>query len=129
MAQELTEYLEGRSVSRFASVPHYFRDGDFVTFYVSDERCYTERVDQLLTVYRSATTGAMIGCKIKGVHRILNTLGDFSVVIRDGAIRLGLLFLAAALDIDPSKRHFYREVARLAKDLSIAPNELPAMAA
>ncbi|MBU4271707.1 MAG: hypothetical protein KKA28_07600 [Planctomycetes bacterium] len=129
MAQELTEYLEGRSVSRFASVPHYFRDGDFVTFYVSDERYYAERVDQLLTVYRSATTGAMIGCKIKGVRHILSTLGDFAVVVRDGAIQLGLFFLAAALDIDPSKRRFYHEVARLAKDLCIAPDELPVMAA
>ena len=131
MAQELMEYLEGRSTKQFAPVPHYFPDGDFVTFYTSDERCYAERVDQLLTVYYSVSNKQMIGCKIKGVCKLLATVRQFGVVVQDQGIQLGIFFLAGALDrdMDPVRRRYYQDLTRLAKDFRLDSPELRALAA
>lgn len=125
MAQELMEYLRGRSTQKFSSVPHYFPDGDFVTFYASDVRCYAERVDELLTVYRQVGSNDLVGCKIKGVRRILGTLGHFAIVVADNKLMMGVLFMAAALDVPAEKRQRYQELAQLAKDAAIDQSELP----
>jgi hypothetical protein len=68
---DLTEYLESGTPEGFTPTPHYFPDGDFVSLYVSNERCYADRIDDLLTVYYSDTTGKIVGCKIKGVRQVL----------------------------------------------------------
>jgi len=89
MATTLDQYLEGKTPKGFRAVPHYFEDGDYVSFYFSDGRCYAKRVDELLTAYYSEETGELVGCKIKGVALLLRTLKeDFAVVV--GAVAAGL---------------------------------------
>src|SRR5262245_22209287 len=98
MAKDLKEYLEGRKGKRFQAVPHYFANGDYVTYYLRNERCHAQRVDDLLTVYLANGTKELVGCKIKGVKHILQTAGDFGVMVDDGEVHLGLFFfLGAAL--------------------------------
>lgn len=81
----------------------YFQDGDFVTFYFADDEAYEDRADGLVTLYRSFETGNLVGCKIKGVKRILAKLGNFGVAIQDGdaKVMLWMLFIGAAL-VSPS---------------------------
>jgi hypothetical protein len=73
MAMTLMEYLEGKECREFIPRPHYFQDGDYVTYFATDELAFEERIDQLLTIYRCMETNALIGCKIKGVRRILES--------------------------------------------------------
>lgn len=122
--ETLDQYLEGRKAKGFTSVPHYFRDGDFVSFFLSDERCYSERVDDLLTVYLSEKTGEMVGCKVKGVRLLLETLDAFSVTIDDGRVRLSWLFLSAAAHSDARSRDWYRSLADAARGLFLDREEI-----
>jgi hypothetical protein len=68
-------------------------------------------------------TGEMVGCKIKGVRRILQTLGKFGVVIRDGCNLLGILFIGAALML-PERREDYEKVGEKVGDVSLDAEEL-----
>ena len=55
-------------------LPH----GDCLSFYAEDVDSYAERVDNLLTVFRSMRTEKLIGFEIKGVQHIVKTLGNLS---------------------------------------------------
>ena len=125
MAQNLTEYLAGRKCQGFKAVPHYFPGGDFVTCYFSNEECFEQRVDDLLTVYLSMDTKELVGCKITGVKHVLQTAADFGVTGTEGDVRLGLFFfVGAALAKDDVQKGRYEELKRMAKDATVDPKEL-----
>lgn len=130
MANELTEYLKTHPAQGFTARPQYFADGDFVSFFLADERCYARRVDSLLTLYHSMETHEIVGCKIKGVRRLLQMLGHFGAMIEDGeGTVLGLLFLAAAsLTNDPSQKEEYEKIGQRIGQTRIEKSELAAMA-
>ncbi len=119
MADELTNYLKGKKPKGFVSRPICSADGDFLSIHLRDEDAYSERVDELLTVYLSVENDSLVGCKIKGVRRLLKTLGDFGVGVRDEDVGLNLLFLAGAAISSPRKRARYREMGRRAGNLRI----------
>ena len=109
MEQTLNEYLESHTPQGFKPVPHYFPVGDYVTYYFRNERCYEERVDDLLTVYLSMATNKLVGCKIKGVKHILETAGEFSVMLPP---KLGFFFFVGQFGSkDEEVRKRYREMA------------------
>ncbi|MDQ3622640.1 MAG: hypothetical protein M3463_09150 [Verrucomicrobiota bacterium] len=89
----LTEHLTGKKPAKFTPRPLYIPEGDALIFYFKDDESYAERVDDLLTVYRSIKTKQMVGCEIKGVRCILKRLGDFGLSIKSGKIDMTLLFL------------------------------------
>ena len=113
MAETVTSYLKEKPCAGRKQKPVYFEDGDFVTFYFADDEAYEDRADALVTLYRSFETGNLVGCKIKGVKRILSKFGDFGVVIHDhGAqLTLGMLFLGAAL-ANPERRDEYERLGK-----------------
>jgi hypothetical protein len=108
MVTYLDEWLQNRKANGFSAVPHYFRDGDYITLFLTNERCYAKRVDDLLTVYYSDKNGELVGCKVKGVCDLLQSLRqNFKVTIEDGNICLGLLFLTAAARSNASNKEKY----------------------
>ena len=120
MEQTLNDYLKTHPPQGFRAVPHYFPVGDYVTYYFRDERCYEERVDDLLTVYLSMTTNEVVGCKIKGVKHILRTAGEFSVTLPGGPQKLGFFFfVGASMSRGEPQQKRYLEVARHAKDAEL----------
>ena len=126
MNRTLEDYLKESGEPSFESVPRYFRDGDFVAFFSKDDVYYAQKLDQHVTVYISEQTGEMIGCKIKGVTRLINQLGDFSVEVTDHGrkVMLGLLFLTAATFAEMSNRHKYAEIAKKVGKESVDVKEL-----
>jgi hypothetical protein len=118
MAETLIDYLKDNDPRGFVARPIYSADGDFITIYLRDQDSYAERVDELLTVYLSVENHSLVGCKIKGVRRLLKTLGDFGVSISGKDISLNLLFLVGAL-FSPANRERYEEAGRYASDLTI----------
>ena len=126
MGETLTDFLKGKKVKGFESRPIYSADGDFLSLYLSDEDSYSERVDDLLTVYLSVKNDALVGCKIKGVRRLLKTLGDFGVSVRDEDISVSLLFLAATIS-SPDRGDRYRQLGIQSRNLKIPKKTLARM--
>lgn len=130
MAQDLNEYLATRQPKGFSSVPQYFEDGDFVTYFLKNDLHYAQRVDGLLTIYLSEESDELIGCKIKGVREILETMGAFGVVIADhnNEISLGLLFLTAAA-FSSASRERYLDIAKKVGAVRLKREWLPQLQA
>jgi hypothetical protein len=125
MAQDLKEYLAGKKCAGFDPVPHYFPTGDYVTYYFRNDRCFEQRLDDIVTVYLAMDTKELVGCKIKGVKHVLRMAGDFGVTLDDGDVRLGLFFfVGAALAKDDAQKDRYEELKRLAKDARVDRKEL-----
>ena len=96
-----------------------------VSYYFRNERCYAQRVDDLLTVYLALGTDELIGGKIKGVKHILDTAGTFGVMVDDGNVRLGVLFFYGAARAEgEDQKNRYEELARVAKDVTLDRKEL-----
>jgi hypothetical protein len=76
--------------------PHYYPVGDYLTFFAGESRCFAVRVNELLTVYLSTEDDSLVGCKVKGVARVMEQLKAMHVVVSDGSITLGLFFVSVA---------------------------------
>lgn len=116
----LGQFLEeNKTESRaFAPTPLYTPEGDSLMFFMKDEESYRERIDELLTVYRSMQTNGIVGCQIKGVRHKLDELSKYSVTVTSGEFELGLLFLAyAATATDEMVRHNYQFLGEQATHL------------
>jgi len=124
--EDLVEYVEKHPAQGFSPIPHYFPDGDFLSFYFLEDECYAERVDGLLTAYYSIKTGALVGCKIKGVRHLLDRLGTFGILLQEGPILLAFLFLAAGWHIeeDTPARRICNEILSHAKGVALDPSEM-----
>jgi hypothetical protein len=105
-----------RPFSRFAE---YDADGDGIDFFAKPDPYYAERVDALLTVYRSQKTKEIVGSLIKGVSQvcreILEKHPNFRVEIHDGRIRLVHLFRAKLWSL-PSEARSLMEIYRFLTD-------------
>jgi hypothetical protein len=116
----LKQYLETHKCKGLNAVPHYFPRGDFVTYYFQNDRCFSQRVDDLLTVYLSQESKEIVGFKIKGVQHILRTAGNFEVTVEDGEIQLGFFFfIGAAMAKSEIQRRRYTELGRF-KNVKLA---------
>jgi hypothetical protein len=123
----LIDYIKTHKPKGFSPQPHYSADGDSLTFYFKDEESYGERVDNFLTVYRSIKTDDLVGCQVKGLAKALKLLGDFGLVIRDGKVLLGLIFIAcmaANPPPEPETKERYLELGRMTKKTTIPAREL-----
>lgn len=72
----------------FLPFAEYNRDGDCIEFFLDPEPHYAERIDGLLTVYRSQQTNDIVGAQIKRVSQILKKFPGLQVEVHDGKISL-----------------------------------------
>ncbi|MGB7195316.1 MAG: hypothetical protein WBD81_17820 [Collimonas pratensis] len=64
--------------------PWYNPDGDCIVYQMVDEAIIADRIDDVLTIYRSAITGNPVGYQIKGVAALARIFGlDGISVISD----------------------------------------------
>src|SRR6266496_4044562 len=126
----LSQFLEDNKteIRAFVPSPLYTPEGDSLMFYFKDEESYRERIDELLTVYRSIQTNLIIGCQIKGVRHKLDELNKFLVTVTSTELELGLLFLTymAMASHDETVRHSYEFLGEQAKRLGarLRPEEI-----
>ena len=98
-SEQLDEFVEGvERPDQFTPVVHYDEDGDCIEFIAEPDSFYAERIDELVTAYRSYRSKKVVGFLIKGVRRlreeILRRIPGFKIEIRDGKVRLEHLLLA-----------------------------------
>ena len=69
----LADMMEGEPT--FKAEPWYNPDGDCVVYKMANEAAVADRIDELLTIYRSAANNRAIGFQIKGVAEIIRKFG------------------------------------------------------
>ena len=88
----------------FKASAHYDPDGDCIEFFATADDYTSERIDGLVTVYRSRDTGEIIGSVIKGVKKLLRENMAVRIVVRDGKVNLEHFILACAGGLKPEKQ-------------------------
>jgi hypothetical protein len=89
----------------FEPKPWYNASGDCLHFVCAEEEYYGERVDGILTVYRSEKSNAIVGCQIKGIRSLLRRIGDFGIEFHADRFYLGSFFYALShLPVEPPAR-------------------------
>ena len=96
----LKKYVKGPQT--FLSEPWYNPRGDCISYKTADEAVVANRIDEILTVYRSVVKDEPIGFKIKGVKAILDKFGYDGLTVsteQNGtivkSISIAVLLLAA----------------------------------
>ena len=113
----------------FSARPHFYEGEDFITYFINDNRCFARRVNELVTVYTDCNTGDLVGCKVKGVRRILSNIKSFNVKISDGNTTLGLLFLSLLADSSDCEKPTLRDAASKFSSVPLPPAVFLATAA
>ena len=94
----LKDYVEGEP--GFKDEPWYNEHGDCVVYKSANEATCAERIDSILTLYRSAIDDRVIGFQIKGVAALMREFGLAGMSIhaetdRDEVVSVSMLLLAA----------------------------------
>lgn len=97
---------------KFQLAPRYFRDGDCVILRFSNERSHSDRVDGYLTIYYSDKTDEIVGYRIGGITRLLETHPG-------GNVKLDWLLKAC-----PGQRPIHKELAEQSKSIVIDRAEI-----
>lgn len=121
----LNDYVDG--TSEFQAEPWYNPYGDCVVFQTVDEAVVADRIDDVLTVYRSAVDDRPIGFQVKGVQAIVRQCGLDGLAIESEvkgdtvrSISVALLLLAA-YEIGPPntrRRKAYAQAQTIGTGLS-----------
>jgi hypothetical protein len=79
----LANLMEGESA--FQAEPWYNPYGDCLVYKMANEAAVADRIDELLTVYRSAEDNRPIGFQIKGVMATIRKLGWHGLAVASEA--------------------------------------------
>lgn len=112
-----------RPADPFVRTATYDPDGDCIEFLAKPDSFYGERIDDLVTVYRSNETDEVIGSLVKGVsrfcRRMLEQVPGFKIVVEDGRVRLEHVFLAqifsSPTELDEMAVVTYRKLIEIAE--------------
>lgn len=113
----LQKYVEGEQ--KFRAEPWYNSYGDCLEYQTADEAVVADRIDEILTVFRSVLDNRPIGFKIKGIAAVLNKFGFDGLAIaseQNGTIVKTIsiyTLLLAAYEIAPpniKRRNAYSDV-------------------
>ena len=72
LEMDLVEYIQKNKCEGFNPIPHYFKDGDYISVYFTENECYAEQINKNLIIYRSFLTNEITGCAILNVISIVN---------------------------------------------------------
>ena len=75
----LEEFVVGQTKQE--PEPWYNPDGDCIVYQMTNEAVVGDRIDEVLTIYRSAVTGKAIGYQIKGVAALTREFGWDGVLV------------------------------------------------
>lgn len=112
MSEKVGAFWKTLKRKPFVVRPRYFPVGDFLTLLIREERCYEERVDELVTAYRTIDGHELAGLKIKCVSTMLQELAEFGVIAAEEDICIGVFLFALARNAEPEPKAKYREMGR-----------------
>lgn len=133
----LSDFVEGEP--GFRAEPWYNPYGDCIEYRSVNEGIVADRIDGLLTIYRSALSDKAIGFQVKGVRAIVEKFGwlgvaGMSTQTRNGEIKsISVGFLVGVAYFQepetPQRREAYQELVPLLptqaevplEEMSVAP--------
>ena len=104
--EQFTESMLELSQEPIDFVPdaYYNKAGDCIEFLAKPDPFYCERINDQVTVYYSQISKDVIGAQIKDIKKlkaeILSKMPGFAIEIRDGKVKLSMLFLASLWSAD-----------------------------
>lgn len=91
----LSDFMTGRSFKGFNQKPYYSTEGDFLTFFLEDKDHFAERVDDILTIYKSNAGAKVIGFKLKGITLLTSRAEESRLQVHDdGKLKVQMLLIA-----------------------------------
>jgi hypothetical protein len=120
---DLRDYVRTNPAKGFESRPHYSADGDCLSFYFCNADHFAVRVNEVLTVYRDMKSRELIGWKIKGVRRIIETFDQFEDMPERPRLQM-LLLPSMAMAHDPEEQELYKQILEAMGDMLLDIPEL-----
>ncbi len=99
----------------FIPTARYIPEGDCIEFLAVAESFYGERIDDLVTVFYSNSSGEVVGSLIKGVKNYLRKHPNLIVTIEDGKIKIAHLLISKAITSGKLEDVAIRKYQRLIK--------------
>ncbi|NLE37229.1 MAG: hypothetical protein GX621_04310 [Pirellulaceae bacterium] len=115
----LISYLNSRPVAPvFSPCAYYGEDEDAVIFYFRNAPDYAKRINKWITLYLSMDTDELVGCRVKGVGRVLQDMDAFGVDVKHNKVELRAVFLAflGVASEDSDTRELYKQLGRAATE-------------
>lgn len=100
-------------------IVYYDPDGDCIEVLVKTEPFYSERIDDLVTVYYSEANEEIIGCLIKGIKKILDHDPKTQIIVHAGRIRLSDFFLVGFLAQKTADLRIYQKLRECVEQYNI----------
>ena len=108
----------------FERRPFYDSETDSLTFYFKNDESYRDRIDPLLTVYKSHKTDEIVGFHVKFVTRILNTFDNLRITASPVHCTVGALLMGVFVTVAQSGGELTVDQAR--RVYGDIPNEIKA---
>jgi hypothetical protein len=126
MATTVLERAAQEAHEGFTGEPRYYREGDYLTCFLRDERCFSRRVNEYVTIYTAIDDDdRLVGCKVKGLRHLCELGASIGVFVSDGEVSLSLILLqVAAKTGEPETRDQVLELAQTLKGTLVPKNEL-----
>ena len=120
--KDLASVLEfDKLAPEFRPYVEYSREADAINFYFKPDPEHSERINEHVTLYRSDLTNEVVGCRVKGISGIVESLPNF-VAIDHNDVKLKLIFWSFMGPSDDAERVALNELAKNAGDLSLEPD-------
>ena len=131
MAQDVDVFFaELGDKPSFRPEPWYNAPGDCMIFHFAPDEHYADRIDDLVTVYRSFEHDRIVGCQVKGIGAVVRKFGDFGVSLGTKQVHLNMLFFVChVMAADPTdnaarRRDAYYTLLRRASGQTIEVPDL-----
>lgn len=114
--ESLIEYLKGKGAyvgpadGKAEPYIDYSESGESMVVIVRDAEYHGVRVDNFLTVYEAYDGSGIVGVQLKGLKRILDSIGSLGITVSNGWQMLTLIFLACSGNAEAVTRNQYRKV-------------------
>jgi len=113
----LISYVRSRQVSEeFKPCAFYGREEDALVFYFRNDPDYAKRVNKWLTLYLAMDSNELVGCRVKGVRRVLEDIGNFGIDIGHKKVKLRILFLALLGAVPAEAKEDFLKIGKAATE-------------
>lgn len=126
----LTDFMDSLGTER-AFKPEPFLDAsvDTLTMYFENTSSFAERVDKVLTVFKSFDTQEVIGFELKGVLRKMREIGAMISVVKADTPKVHIKLIIMAYMVEAKEdRGAYEEIFKRSSDfdakLPVEPEKL-----
>jgi len=101
--EEFDQFLsEIGPIQPFRPYAAYYEAGDCIEFFAKPDQHYAQRIDDLVTVYRSRKTTEIIGLQLKGIRGLCEKHPAVPrIVLKGGSGKLSYLLIVASTIANP----------------------------